>query len=315
RARVGERVRMFTRPSRLPQYRPSGRTSPRLIPAALLGCAIGVGLAYPYQAIVREVPFVLINLLIVAALAGLLAMLARKVSALGHNRVPWLGGLVGLLIATATIGASHYFAYRSAVVDVVEQVAKESNTTESEVKPLISSRLTFERYIEVRVESGWSLGRHADHVEQGDITGSLVWIVWGIEALVLLGACISRGARCPPYCEHCHEPLPEELLFQRSDLDLSDLGVITDARSSATLVDIPPRAPPTPACARVAYVTHACATCESDTYLTVSRVFTTGSSDSDERKTLHTEVVLERVHYNRLLVLRDQLSAVSEAHR
>jgi hypothetical protein len=298
---------VFTRPTHLPQYRPSGHTSLRLIPAALLGCAVGVGLAYPYQAIVREVPFVLINVLIVAAFTGLLGMLARKVSALGHNRVPWLGGLVGLLIATSALGASHYFSYRSAVDDVVEQVAKESNKPESEVEPVIASRLTFERYIDARVESGWSLDERADEAEQGDITGPFVWIVWGVEALVLLGACISRGARCTPYCEHCRKPLAETILFERTDLDLADLGMITDARSSVTLVDLPPRAPPTP-CARVTYSAHACATCDGDTYLTVSRVFIPGAGgDSDERKTLHTEVVLERGHYNRLLALRDQL--------
>ena len=297
--------------SALPRYRPSGKTSLRFIPATLLGCCVGIGLAYPYQAVVSAVPFVAMNALIYLGTCLVVGGLVRTVAARGHNRSQWLGAIAGLAIATSFIGASHYFAYRSVYADAVDAAAAEGRRTEAEVEAVASEVITFSRYIEARVEAGWSLGRASASSERpGDFTGPFVWIVWAIEALGLVRAGVLAGIRGRPYCESCHASIPAQTLFVRSDLDLAGLGALSGARSAAALVDVPPRAGDAPITTRVTYVAHACPTCRGDAYLTVSRVLVAAApNERDEEATLHTEVALAREHYDRLLALQRELQA------
>ena len=294
----------------LPHYKPSGRTSPRLLPFALIAIAVAIGLAWPYQALINWVPLIYINLVVYVVFGGLLLAITRMACASGHNRNRILGALIGIAVATGGIGASHYFSYRSTYNDVVDEMKKDPDFGGVNAEELVAKTLTFGKFIDLKVKTGWTLGhRSASNATSGDIVGPLVWLVWGIEALGLLGAAVYGGIRGTPFCETCNKSLDEQDLFTRTDLDLGDLTGLTEARSAAALVDVPPRAETSVVGLRVKYVVHACPTCDGDAYLTVSSVLPNRShGERDEQKTLHSEVVLERPHYDRLLALRDELA-------
>jgi hypothetical protein len=171
-----------------------------------------------------------------------------------------------------------------------------------DVEAIAAKELTFAKYIELRVETGWSLGRHSGSSTdtKGDIVGPLVWAIWAIEALGLLVAGVFFGIRGTPYCETCKKDLAEQDVVTRTDLDLSDLGALTAAPSVQTLVDIPPKTQPSTVGLRVTYAMHVCNSCDGDTYLTVkSTLPAVGQRDRNEEKTLHPEVTLPRGDYNR----------------
>ncbi len=289
----------------LTRYKPSGKTSARLIPAALVGAAIAVGLAWPYQALINWVPFIYINLVIWIGMAIVVGAITVFVCSVGHNRNRLVGILVGAVIASAAVAGSHYWSYRSARAEIREELAKDMSP--AEVDELIANEVTLRRYLDVRAEAGWSLGTRSSD-GKGDLVGPVVWIIWGIEALGLLFAAVYMGGKGSPFCEKCNTSIDEQPLFTRTDLDLGDLGAITEAQHVEALVEIPPRSEPSSGGLRVKYAAHVCPTCDGDVYLTVTSVMpSVKEDDSDEEKTVHEEVVLQREHYNRLLALREEL--------
>lgn len=293
--------------SALPRYRPSGRTSILLLPLGLLAVVLGVAIAWPYQALVTWVPYIYINLLVVIGFAIALGVLAYLASNYGKNRNRWLGALLGLVIGVSAVGATHYFAYRRAIGEVMEEaeriIADEGGSL-ADVGDLSELMPTFSQFIKLKTESGWSLGRSSSD-GKGDLTGIFVWLIWGIEALGLIGVAIYGGRKLSPYCETCNTPLPEQTYFTRSDLHLDDIGVITDARSVAQIVSIPPR--PQVSEILVTFAGHTCGTCSGDTYLTVTQSWTEG----DETKTaeLHEDVVMTRAEREQLIGLGQQLQS------
>lgn len=292
----------------LARYKPSGRTSIRILPALVLAVIAGAALAWPYQKLISWVPFIYINAIVYLAFAFGIGMLVKLACSKGHNRNRFLGALFGMVVATSAIATSHYVMYRSVFNDAIEEVKKDSDMAGIDIEALAEKELTFSKYVDLRVDTGWSLGRHSSSSSdaKGDIVGPLVWLVWGIEALGLLIAGLFFGIRGTPYCEACKKDLPEQDLMTRTDLDLADLGAITAAPAVQTLVDLPPKNQPSTVGLRVTYAVHACTSCEGDTYLTIKSAFPAG--DKTEEKTLHREVVLPRTDYNRLLALREQIA-------
>jgi hypothetical protein len=290
----------------LTRYKPSGKTSARILPTALVGAALGVGLAWPYQAVIKWVPLIYINLVVWLVFAALVGGIVAFACSIGHNRNRFIGVLAGASIAVAAVGASHYWGYRSARSEIVDELTK-SDVTHAEAEALVASEVTFGRYIEARVDTGWSLGSGSSD-GKGDLVGPLVWIIWGIEALGVLGAAVYFGGKGNPFCEKCNKSLDEHTLFTRTDLDLNDLTGISEAHQPETLVEVPPRGQTSAVGLRVKYSAHVCPTCEGDAYLTVKSIMPSmKEGESDEETTIHEEVVLQRSHYNRLLALGDEL--------
>lgn len=293
--------------SALPRYRPSGKSSPLIVPLGILGVALGILVAWPYQALVTWVPYIYINALVYIGFMIALGAIAYLVSNFGKNRNRWLGALLGVVIGVSGVAASHYFAYRRAISEVKEEaeriVANEGGSLE-DLGELDELMPTFGQFIKLKVESGWSLGRRSSS-GAGDITGVFVWLIWGIEALGLLGVAIYGGRKLSPYCETCNTPLPEETYFTRTDLHLDDIGVITDARSVAQIVSIPPR--PQVSEILITFAGHTCGTCSGDTYLTVTQSWTEG--DEAKSAELHEDVVMTRAERDQLLALGRELQA------
>lgn len=294
--------------SELPRYRPSGGTSPWLIPAGLGAVGVGVLLAWPYQALVTWVPYIYINLVVYAGFAIALAVVVHLGSTLGRNRNRWLGALLGIVVAASAVGASHYFAYQRAVGDFQDEV--ESLTASGEIAPEDVKTRTFHEFITARLQGGWSLGRRtADG--KGDITGPLVWLFWSIEAVGLLAVAVYGGMRVSPYCEDCRVSLDKEPLFVRHDIDLGSIGELKSARSVEDIVTMPPRPDVAHAGIRVNYACHACKTCMGATYLTVTQHWTEGDEERSEE--LHEEVVMSRAQLDQLRALGVQLAEMRAA--
>ncbi len=293
--------------SALPRYRPSGRSSIIFLPLGLAAVALGIAVAWPYQALVNWVPYIYINALVYIGFAAALGAIAYLASMIGKNRNRWFGTLLGIVVGVTAVGASHYYAYRNArsnVMEEAERIVAEEGGTLADLGDLSEVMPTFGQFIKARTEGGWSLGSR-DESGKGDIHGVFVWIIWGIEALGLIAVSIYGGRKLKPYCEQCNTTLPEETHFVRDDLHLDDIGVITDARSVAEIINIPPR--PQVSEILMTFSGHACTTCTGDTYLTITQSWT----DGDDQKTaeIHTDVVMTRLEREQLTALRLQLEA------
>jgi hypothetical protein len=269
-----------------------------MVPAAVLAVAIAIGVAWPYQALVTWVPFIYINVVIWFVFAGIVGAAVVFACSFGHNRNRWIGVLVGLIAGTAAMGASHYWTYRSVYSDVVDELARERNVSRVEAEAA-AQKVTFGTYIDARVKTGWSLGRRG--TTSGPLDGPFVWLIWGIEALGVLGAASWAGGRQTPFCEQCRRSLDEQQVFVRDDFDLADLTTLTEARSPETLVELPPRSEISPLGLRVTYSVHACASCEGDVYLTIKSAMPKSGSDETDERELQKHVVVGREDYQRLI--------------
>ena len=183
------------------QYRPSGRFRVTVVPLlAVAAGAVGL-LAWVYQLLNGVIPFIVLNLLTLAGFTLATVLIGSSVVHRAHVRNRRVGALVGLLVAGSGLSASYFWMYRAAVSDLL---AENPGVTREDVE----AELPFARWINFRVESGWTLSRHGR--DGGNLSGPFVYILWGLEALIVLGATalVTTGASAEPYCEDCKAWMP-----------------------------------------------------------------------------------------------------------
>ena len=293
------------------RYRASGRISPRFAvgaAAAIVGAAV---LAWPYQKLIGWIPYIYLNLLIYLGAALAVGFLAALASKWGQNRNALVGALLGALVGATLVATSHYVAYRTVVDDVVQQL-KEHGLSEGAAERAVGDTLTFGRYVDLRLHAGWSLGSSrvpapprigapAEH-PSGDISGGLVWAVWGIEAagLVLMGTLM--GGKHDPFCEACQEWMRDHHVGARNG-DPDSVAAATRAETVDALAALPPVSD-APLGPRLAFRAHTCARCQGPAYLTIARETFKPGKDG----TIETSSSDLRSH---LVVRRDELAALS----
>ncbi|MCC6573792.1 MAG: hypothetical protein IT462_08375 [Planctomycetes bacterium] len=191
------------------KYQPSGRFGLLgLVIAPLTALAAGVGLAYVYQFLIELIPFIYINILLTVLFGVCIGVAAGFALRIGQCRNSMIAIFVAITGGVAGVGAGHQFAYMHKMVEYDDAAAAAAKVDPEDVwEPL-----TLERYLQWRVDSGWSIGK--SNSTSTDLSGVTVYVIWAIEALVVCGAAaaMARMMCLRPYCEDCEAWLQQKTL-------------------------------------------------------------------------------------------------------
>ncbi len=282
------------------RYKSSGKTGGLFFVYGIAGIAAIAATSWLYQKLLEWIPLIYVSFLATLGFAAAVFFVAFLIGSLGHNRSALLGAFLGLVIGCAGLFGSHYVAYRGmvdratdSIVDSVEDLGQ-SITREDARKRL--GKVGMGTYIDVRVESGWSVGRRG---RSGQFNGALVWIIWGIEALVLVGAGLIGGwsATSEIYCESCKAWIDGgDHLLARWDLDAQAVHDLEQAQRVDDIVRIASSPPGGRQLSQyVEFKSTYCAKCKQTMYLTVTKHWSEPNKEGgtdDHQDDLHANVVV-----------------------
>jgi hypothetical protein len=201
-------------------YRPAGTLDARsMLITTTLGVTagmIGAGLVWLWEW--SPIPtFVILTSLIQGLGVG--AVMAFAVGRL-RMRNPWVVAIVGFACGLLSAGLVHYGHYLHMVSQIAEhtraEISEDKTLPEPERKSLLArldadpAAFVDPYFIQETHHSGF-LGSLILRSEEGfrlertPVTGTFVWIIWGVEALAVAGiASIAAATRAgKPFCEEC----------------------------------------------------------------------------------------------------------------
>lgn len=220
----------------LPIYRPSGKFSPLFIILAVLGIIAALAPAWVYQFLMDLNPFFSFNYLITVGFAFLLARVARFLVQTGKCRNTVVALAAALLMGGVTAGATHYFAYLS----FRGQAAEAAQVQGPDAKEAVAKGepIGFTQYIDQRVETGWTMGKNPQ--KPIPVTGIFVWLLWGIEALTLMGGAAYGAVKATkdPFCDVCGEWAQQQQEVSFLAPSLQAIDEVASAQSIAALLAV-----------------------------------------------------------------------------
>ena len=217
----------------IPIYRPSGKFGLPFIILTLLGTVAALVPAWVYQFLMDLIPLIPFNYLITVGFAFLLAVVAGFLVQTGKCRNTIVAAAAALLMGGFSAVATHYFAYLSFRAEAAEMEGLEAQETVA-----LGELISFKEFIDLRVDTGWRLGK--DPQNPIPVTGIFVWLLWGIEALTLMGGAVfgAVGAAKNPFCEACSEWAQQQQEFIFNAPSLQTLGEVASAQSVGALLAV-----------------------------------------------------------------------------
>jgi hypothetical protein len=152
----------------------------------------------------------------------------------GHCRNRIVASVLALAMASTALAASYWWDWQRVLSEVME---KNPGVSKAE----LAEEITFSRFLELKKESGWKIGKSSG----SSFNGGGVTFIWVVEALVVQGiAELAVGAKAAePYCEKCRRWCDERTFYvphsSRADADpyltQGDLGRLAqiDGRADA----------------------------------------------------------------------------------
>lgn len=193
-------------PNHIDRYQPSGFFRPATIALCVVGAVGGFLVAWLYQLAVRWIPIIYLNLLVCLGFGFLLGMIGVKAVKIGHCRSRLLATVLAAVLACGGVAGSWYWEYQNFRSLVIAEIQKEHPEAAREAIVLaVDTDVNFRAFVKLKAEHGWKVSSHGS--EGSDFTGAPVYVVWGIEALMILGLALVMTFRAAgePYCERCNE--------------------------------------------------------------------------------------------------------------
>ncbi len=184
----------------IPTYKPSGSLNISVFLYFLLALFAGILVSWFYQWLVSIIPFIYINVVITIVFGVALGGLGYLAFKYGHSRNQTLNLVLGVPLALLPLATTYYWQYLRLITDVAE--AEEMGVSpDVGVATFIKD---FPEYANLRKEAGWSISKGSS-ASGRTINGNFVYVVWGIEALIVTGGTllIISGVTRTPYCEGC----------------------------------------------------------------------------------------------------------------
>ena len=254
-------------------YKHSGAVSVGgLLGGGVLGMAAAASLSAVYSYGVNWIPWIYVTFLLTAgfgfAIGWAVYFAAKKGKVRNNGVVAAVGLLCGLL------GVYYAWAF-----DMVARAGAPFT-----MDPLV----LWDYVLEFNTNGAWAIGRHAKE----NVTGIFLWIVWLVEAGVIMGL-----ATFMPYhmlsesvfCETCDQWTKEEEDVRRLSIEKADTAVARAlAGDLAALTSIPAAELGAPAYLRLDLKT--CENCDQSNYLSVVSVTTTTNKKGEESTNTNTLV-------------------------
>lgn len=147
---------------------------------------------------------------------GILAVASR----LGKVRNPWVVTLFGLLMGVSIYGSYFFFSYLGFREEIYTQVVGDYQVERAIVDQFIDETLEqeygqpgFLGFLAASAEEGVQVGRvGSSSSSQINLQGTMAWIYWGIELLLVMGGAVllGRAQVVQPFCESCDEWMGKE---------------------------------------------------------------------------------------------------------
>ncbi len=239
-----------------------GLASLVLGPAAGLGA--GVLLALIYQYAVYHIPFIYINFLLTLALGAGIGFACGFALKFGKCRNTAVALLIGAACGTAAIATSHIVNYRIVLSDVQKELAADGMSAAD-----VENALGFGQFIDLRVDSGWTIGKSKSGMP---ISGVFVWLIWLIElgAVAGMAAVLAQSQVNVPFCENCDAWTTKEPVGSLTPAAFAPLKGAIESDNLAAIVT-PARDPHSDKTAN--FTLHRCPTCGKSTYLSCKVTF------------------------------------------
>lgn len=177
----------------IPRYSSSGIPGALTLPLFAVMAVGAAGVAWLYALLCRVVPIIYLNMLTCVVFGFALGYAAKKVIRSGPCRNMAVSLLLTAGLATTAVAASHGWNYFAGLQDLHERYPDVSLEQLAEEIPFLA-------WVDARVERGWTV-RNTTH------SGPVVYVVWLLEAGVLLGLALYipwvEQIRTP-FCEKCH---------------------------------------------------------------------------------------------------------------
>ena len=311
----------------LETYRPSGRCAWVIGPLGLFLIIAMAALAWVYQWVLDWIPIPYLTFLATAGFVFVLGFAAAGVVRYAPCRNVLIAAAVGGGAGLAALLAGHGFAYLRWTEDrAVAHTAymAELHALDSGAEPVtvttadVRAETSMWGYLTSAAEEGITVKGRRGRGEGMRISGALVWLLWLIEAGLLVGAGLVGGvyAAAKPYCESCARWADKE----RESVTFSapppqELAALTQARSVADLFKVPvtlAKSGPS-----LVYKRLTCPKCEAS-YLTITLQQPATKREGEDRKKskdLFTSVVLSRADAQRMIDLRDRRRYVRAQQR
>ena len=237
-----------------------------------------------------------------------IGLVASAVIRLGMCRNVLLGTLIALLLAAWSVAVTHYVAYRHIPARVAAQIAAEKNVSSEVARQLVSVTMpSFGRYVALRVQTGWSVGKGGKSALP--IDGALVYVMWGLEAVIiaLLAVSIGAGAAAAPFCESCGAWADSKVELGR--FPIGDRSILSQLRAASSAADLLRKPPANAHLEEIAantlvYEIAACPKCGQLGFLTVTEHAKELDSKGKERTTKNAvlkEVMIEGEDLKRMV--------------
>ncbi|HEY7953749.1 MAG TPA: hypothetical protein VII38_00595 [Polyangia bacterium] len=271
------------------RYRPSGFFRAKALLLFVAATAAGVALAWIYQFLLREIPFIYINLLVVCGFGAALAAGAWFAVQKGHCRNRVIALLLALPLAAVPLAASHWFEYRHVISAIVEKTPGASEADALREIP-------FGKYLEIKKQAGWKL-------ESSTISGAAVTAIWIVEALIVFGA-VLFGALAgvdEPYCEKCNRWC-EAVAFRLHGVGRAEAEPVLSGGDLGALADLKAPTPPDPSLS-VEIQIKRCGGCAETGFVSVSekRMVQKKKKVEEKSKRLARHALLRPAERQRLL--------------
>ena len=272
------------------RYQPSGRFGAPFLPVLLACVALAAGLAWVYQKLIDLIPFIYVNVLLTFGFGLVLAALLAGVLHVGRNRSRMVAWGAALVLALAADAASFWWAYRFDLPDIHEALSDQAKSEGTTLVPEeeFAEVFTFEDWVALRVEAGWSVGRITSSSSSPLLSGLFVYAIWLIEAGILVWMCVmgARRQADEPFCESCGVWYVPEPFGTWPKVDTQPL------RRAVRDEELAPLLAPVPAAASEddgAFVLHGCPSCQQNPYLDVA--LTRLEKDKDGKVETKTELL------------------------
>lgn len=236
----------------LKTYQPSGKYTSStflLVPAATAAAAM---LGLVYQLILHFVPFIYLDFFAACGLGIAIAWILAKIFQLGKCRNVAVAATIGAIAGIAALAAAH-------ALDMYLN--------------LQGHWAPFFAYLDAKANIGYIVGKHGSGMP---IKGVFAYVVWVIEAAIVVGLAAAGGAAGggQPYCERCDRHVGEKpttesggAAFALQSVDAATAQRVAGAKELADVIDIPLERPLGPL--QLIYSLSCCGTCREIGFLTV----------------------------------------------